>query len=454
MFCDEAIFDQIPVKKEVKATISGNYITAVKGVHGTKLEEKQQTVVDNAVLHAKSESDKMIAELKSKIREMEAKHKADLAEKNNEINNLEKDKARAVSDAVRVEQDKFRNLEAEHKLVVSQKESEITNLKNDKKRAVEDAVRAEKDKVKDLESEIEKKELAFNLELTQKEELHKEILKQKEEEIERIKDFKQRQSTKMVGESLEHFCENEFNKLRATGFQTAYFEKDNDSRSGTKGDFIFRDTVDGVEYISIMFEMKNESDETKTKHRNEDFLEKLDKDRNEKGCEYAVLVSMLESDNDYYNTGIVDVSHKYPKMYVIRPQFFIPVITFLRNAAINSLSVRKELAEVKNRNIDVSTFEASLLDFKDKFGRNYELANKRFNTAIEEIDKTIQHLQKVKDELLASDNQLRLANNKLDDLSIKKLTKNNPTMQQMFEEAGVTVKPKSTRKQKKSEEDG
>ena len=244
----------------------------------------------------------------------------------------------------------------------------------------------------------------------------------------------------MIGESLEKYCETEFNKLRATGFQTAYFEKDNDARSGSKGDYIFKDYADDVEYISIMFEMKNENDETKTKHKNEDFFKELDKDRNEKGCEYAVLVSMLESDNEYYNTGIVDVSYRYPKMYVIRPQFFIPVITFLRNAAKNTLSVKKELLEIQNRNIDVSTFEASLLDFKDKFGRNYNLANKKFNTAIEEIDKTITHLQKVKEELLASDNQLRLANNKLEDLTIKKLTKNNETMQKLFKESGTEIK--------------
>jgi hypothetical protein len=226
----------------------------------------------------------------------------------------------------------------------------------------------------------------------------------------------------------------EFNKLRATGFKNAYFEKDNDASGGSKGDYIFRDYEDGNEFISIMFEMKNEADETSTKHKNEDFLAKLDKDRKEKKCEYAVLVSMLEADNEFYNNGIVDMSHKYDKMYVIRPQFFIPMITLLRNAALNSLEYQKQLAVVQAQNIDVSNFENAMNDFKEKFAKNYELASKKFKTAIEEIDKTIDHLQKTKDALLSSENNLRLANNKAEDLSIKRLTRNNPTMQAKFEE--------------------
>ena len=214
----------------------------------------------------------------------------------------------------------------------------------------------------------------------------------------------------------------------------AYFEKDNDASDGTKGDFIFRDSSDGMEYVSIMFEMKNEMDETATKHKNEDFLKELDKDRNEKGCEYAVLVSMLEADNEFYNTGIVDMSHRYPKMYVIRPQFFIPIITLLRNAALSSLSYKKELAVIRNQNIDISNFEAEMNDFKDKFSRNYRIASEKFQKAIDEIDKTIDHLQKTKDALLSSENNLRLANNKAEDLSIKRLTRNNPTMAAKFEE--------------------
>ena len=237
----------------------------------------------------------------------------------------------------------------------------------------------------------------------------------------------------MVGESLEQHCEIEFNKLRATGFQNAYFEKDNDAKSGSKGDYIYRDKdTEGGEFISIMFEMKNEMDTTSAKKKNADFLKELDKDRREKNCEYAVLVSMLEPESDLYNAGIVDVSHKYPKMYVIRPQFFIPIITLLRNAALNSLEYRKELSLIRTQNVDISNFEAAMNDFKTKFSKNYEIASKKFKTAIDEIDKTIDHLQKTKEALLSSENNLRLANNKAEDLSIKRLTKNNPTMQEKF----------------------
>lgn len=239
----------------------------------------------------------------------------------------------------------------------------------------------------------------------------------------------------MVGETLEQHCEIEFNKLRATGFQNAYFEKDNDAKSGSKGDFIFKEfSDDGTEFISIMFEMKNEMDETATKHKNEDFFKELDKDRNEKKCEYAVLVSLLEADNELYNTGIVDVSYRYPKMYVIRPQFFIPMITLLRNASLNALQYKQELAVVRNQNIDISHFEEDMNEFKDKFSRNYRLASEKFKKAIDEIDKTIDHLQKTKDALLSSENNLRLANNKAEELSIKRLTKNNPTMAAKFAE--------------------
>ena len=266
------------------------------------------------------------------------------------------------------------------------------------------------------------------------------IVRQKDDEIQMYKDMKTRMSTKMVGESLERHCSTQFDLLRATAFPNAYFDKDNDASSGSKGDFIFRDFEDGMEYISIMFEMKNEMDETATKHKNEDFFKKLDKDRTEKGCEYAVLVSLLEADSEYYNTGIVDVSHKYPKMYVVRPQFFIPIITLLRNAARNSLEYQKELALVKNQNLDVETFAGKLDDFKERFSRNYELASRKFQNAIEEIDKSIEHLQKIKQELLSSENNLRLANNKAEDLTIKKLTAGNPTMREKFAEAGVPIK--------------
>lgn len=242
-------------------------------------------------------------------------------------------------------------------------------------------------------------------------------------------------STKMIGETLEQHCETEFNRLRATGFQNAYFEKDNDARSGSKGDYIYRETDEaGNEVISIMFEMKNEGDETATKHKNEDFLRELDKDRTEKKCEYAVLVSLLESDSELYNTGIVDMSHKFPKMYVIRPQFFIPIITLLRNAALNSLKYKSELALVRAQNVDITNFEDNMNKFKEGFAKNYDLASRKFKTAIEEIDKTIDHLQKTKDALLSSENNLRLANNKAEDLTIKGLTRGNPTMAAKFAE--------------------
>ena len=266
------------------------------------------------------------------------------------------------------------------------------------------------------------------------------LLRLKDEELARYKEMKARLSTKMVGESLEQHCETEFNKVRALGFPHALFEKDNDARGGSKGDYVFRDYDEsGTEYISIMFEMKNEMDETATKHRNEDFFKKLDHDRTEKGCEYAVLVSLLENDSEYYNTGIVDVSHRYEKMYVIRPQFFIPLISLLRNAARASLGYRQELATVKSQNIDVEAFSSQLKEFKERFGRNYELASRRFGEAIEEIDKTIIHLQKVKEGLVSSERNLRLANDKAEDLTIKKLTRGNPTMTEKFRDAGIQI---------------
>lgn len=259
-------------------------------------------------------------------------------------------------------------------------------------------------------------------------------LKMKDEELERLKDFKLRQSTKMVGEDLEQFCLNEFNKIRMTAFSNAYFEKDNDIKTGSKGDFIFKEEKNGIEIISIMFEMKNEVSTTTKKHKNEDFFKELDKDRREKNCEYAVLVSMLEADNDYYNTGIVDVSYRYDKMYVVRPKFFIQIISLLRNAALNSLQYKEELAVVKNQQLDIQNFESNMLAFKDAFSRNYRIASEKFKTAIDEIDKTIEHLQKTKAALLSSENNLRLANNKAENLSIKKLAKNAESVRQMFAE--------------------
>ena len=324
----------------------------------------------------------------------------------------------------------------------SKLEQEIARLKSDiefskagTELAVRDAVQNRDSRISELENQIVLKDAEWELKEKSLAEKYDGELRRKEDELAYYKDFKLRQSTKMVGESLEQHCEIEFNKLRATAFQHAYFEKDNDDRGGTKGDYIYREaSEDGVEFISIMFEMKNEMDATATKHKNEDFFKKLDKDRNDKNCEYAVLVSTLEADSELYNSGIVDVSYRYPKMYVIRPQFFIPIITLLRNAALNSLQYRAELARVREQNIDITHFEDDLNEFKEKFARNYRLASDKFRTAIEEIDKTIDHLEKTKKALLSSEDNLRLANNKAEDLTIKKLTRKNPTMAKKFEE--------------------
>lgn len=332
---------------------------------------------------------------------------------------------------------------------IAQKDKEIVELKNKLASFDKDKELELTKLVNKMNTELSEKDTCIaklnnEKELTQKEsqlkeqslkDQYEEKLRFKDEEIARYKDFKAKLSTKMVGESLEQHCEIEFNKLRATGFQRAYFEKDNDAKTGSKGDYIYRESdPEGGEFISIMFEMKNEMDSTSTKKKNEDFLKELDKDRREKKCEYAVLVSLLEPENELYNSGIVDMSHRYPKMYVIRPQFFIPIITLLRNASLNSLEYRKDLAVIKAQNIDVSNFEAQMNDFKEKFAKNYELASRKFKTAIEEIDKTIDHLQKTKEALLSSENNLRLANSKAEDLTIKRLTRNNPTMEAKFAE--------------------
>ncbi len=322
------------------------------------------------------------------------------------------------------------HLKKEHELEITRMQNMIDGLEDKKKIAVMEAVqKAEKEK-----QDIEREKHDLENELMQQKEKDRILLEQKDEQIEHYKDMKMRLSTKMVGESLERFCETEFEKLRAAAFKNAQFGKDNDARTGSKGDFIYRENDEnGVEIVSIMFEMKNEMEGTASKHRNEDFLKELDKDRREKKCEYAVLVSMLEADSELYNGGIVDVSHLYDKMYVVRPQCFIPIITLLRNAAMNALTYKQELAFIRNQDIDISNFEDSLLAFKNDFSRNYDIAHAHFDKAIDEIDKTIQHLEKVKKELLGSDNQLRIANTKVDDISIKKLTKNNPTMKEKFE---------------------
>jgi len=307
----------------------------------------------------------------------------------------------------------------------------------DKQLAVAQALNAaekQRDEFKNLYDQSQLEKRLAEQSLKEKYELQ---IKEREEMIERLKDFKAKLSTKMVGESLEQHCETEFNRIRATAFPRAYFEKDNDASSGSKGDYIFKDTSEaGTDVVSIMFEMKNEIDTTATKKKNEDFFKELDKDRNEKGCEYAVMVTLLEPDSELYNTGIVDVSYKYPKMYVVRPQFFIPIITLLRNAAMNALQYKTELALVKAQNIDITNFESELDQFKTAFAKNYDLASRQFQTAVDEIDKSILHLQKTKDALLSTSNNLRLANNKAQDVTIKRLTRGNPTMAAKFDELG------------------
>lgn len=366
--------------------------------------------------------------------ELEKEYTEKLNEKNSEIKDL---KNRLDNNSLEIKS----KLDKDYTERLTDKDKEITELKNKislmkahEELNLKNAVSEKEKEIDNLNNKLEIGKNEFLLKEKSLVESYEEKIKNKDEQIAYYKDFKARQSTKMIGESLEQHCNNEFNRIRPI-FKNVYFEKDNDARTGSKGDFIFRESDDdGTEVISIMFEMKNEADETASKHKNEDFFKELDKDRREKNCEYAVLVSLLEIDNDYYNTGIVDVSHKYPKMYVIRPQFFIPIITLLRGAAMNSLSYKKELEIVQNQNIDISHFEENMNSFKEGFARNYRLASDKFKKAIDEIDKTIDHLQKTKEALLSSENNLRLANNKAEVLTIKKLTHGSETMAKMFDE--------------------
>ncbi len=362
----------------------------------------------------------------------------------NITNALQRDLARKEIELAELKAKKDRELDdlsAKKESELAEMKSRITNAELEKKLAITEAViSVEKDRDA-LTSKLQSKDIENQLLISSQKEKYESELKLKDEMIERYKDVKLKLSTKMIGETLEQHCEVEFNKLRATGFQNAYFEKDNDSKTGSKGDYIYREKDEaGTEIISIMFEMKNEQDVTATKHKNEDYFKELDKDRNEKKCEYAVLVTLLEADNELYNSGIVDVSYKYPKMYVVRPQFFVPMITLLRNASMNSLKYKAELALVKNQNVDITNFEENMNAFKVGFNKNFELASSRFKTAIDEIDKTIDHLQKTKDALLSSENNLRLANNKAEELTIKKLTRGNPTMTAKFAELSDTDK--------------
>lgn len=384
----------------------------------------------------------IVQQVRDKEFQKELNSRAELLEQQKEkeldIARLEQEKAN--QDALSAKERALAEKEQE----IQQLKAQIKNADTEKRLAVSEAVREKENEINKMDQEItglkgqlQGKENENKIKEQALETRYKEEIRQKDELIEYYKDFKARQSTKMVGESLEQHCLTQFNTYRMAAFPNAYFEKDNDARTGSKGDFIFRESAeDGTEFISIMFEMKNEMDETATKHKNEDFFKELDKDRREKNCEYAVLVSLLESDSELYNNGIVDVSYKYSKMYVIRPQFFIPMITLLRNAARNSLEYRQQLAIVKNQQLDLANFEENMETFKKGFSRNYELASQKFQTAIDEIDKTINHLQKTKDALLSSENQLRLANSKAEDLSIKKLTKNAPSVKAMFDEMG------------------
>lgn len=404
-------------------------------------ENEKKITVTEAIRQIEKERDELANDLKNKA-----------AEKENAVKFLEAQLQLSLQEALTKKDREIMELKAKNELELterlSKKEAEmvemkakIENTEMEKKLLVTEAIQKiekERDELlnslknKETETQLLEKSLneKFHAELKTKDD----IIKMKDEEILLRKEMKLKLSTKMLGETLEQHCETEFNKLRATAFQRAYFEKDNDAKSGSKGDYIYKETDDaGNEIISIMFEMKNEGDETATKKRNEDFFRELDKDRNEKKCEYAVLVSLLELESEYYNTGIVDVSHRFNKMYVVRPQFFIPIITLLRNAAMNSIQYKAELALVRSQNIDITNFEEKMNKFKDGFARNYDLASRKFKDAIDGIDKTIRELQKTKDALLSSENNLRLANEKTEDLTIKKLTHNNPTMKAKFD---------------------
>lgn len=393
---------------------------------------------ERLLFDATAQRDAEIAALRQQISSQESAFKQQLE---SQIQHYSQKMAADKAESARVAAEESAKLQQTIAAQKQQIESQTQQFKAEKELAVSEArAAAERQRdelaaqVKLQEAQSAQEKAALREKMTNELAAKDELIKYKDEEIARVKEMKARLSTKMVGESLERHCETEFNKIRATAFPHAYFEKDNDVVEGTKGDFVFRETdpATGEEVVSIMFEMKNENDETRTKHKNEDFFAKLDSDRKKKGCEYAVLCTMLEPDNDLYNEGIVDVSYRYEKMYVIRPQFFIPIISILRNAALSALQYKTELAEVRNQNIDITNFENSMEDFKTKFARNYDLASRKFQTAIDEIDKTIDHLQKTKEALLGSERNLRLANDKAQDLTIKKLTRKNPTMKAKF----------------------
>lgn len=416
-------------------------------------DQDKQKALELAEVKAASELQKAASAKDAEIQELKAKLEAGSMRQKLAVTDalaaVEKERDSLATELAQAKQDKQSAVElaeakvlAELEKAAAAKDSEIQELKakldsidTAKKLELAEALAVVERERDELKSGLEKAELEKQLAEKSLKDKYETQLKDREEQIERLRDLKAKLSTKMVGETLEQHCEIEFNKIRATAFPRAYFEKDNDARTGSKGDYIFRDSDgSGTEIVSIMFEMKNENDATATKKKNEDFLKELDKDRTEKGCEYAILVSLLEPESDLYNTGIVDVSYRYPKMYVIRPQFFIQMITLLRDAALNSLQYKNELTLARAQNIDITNFENELDAFKKAFGKNYDLASRRFQTAIDEIDKSIDHLQKTKDALLSSERNLRLANDKAQDVTIKKLTKGNPTMAQKFAE--------------------
>lgn len=415
------------------------YAAIVAQVHSEQFEKELA-----GRLHAVQRE--LEARQQAAIAEESGKHQQLIAQKEQEIIRL-REQAKSLNETRQKEMEALRATEEmRRREELARKEREIIELRDsakafetDKQLAVTTAVQKKDTEITELRVQIEQEKQNSASRIQTLEENHRHEVDRLEAEIERYRDFKLKQSTKMIGEDLEQHCLISFNQVRMMAFPNAYFEKDNEVVGGTKGDFIYREkTEDGIPLLSIMFEMKNEADDTEKKHTNTDFLDKLDRDRQKKGCEYAVLVTMLEPDNELYNTGIV-TAYQYEKMYIVRPQFFIPLISLLRNAALSNLQTRRELMLARQQNLDVQQFEQALLDFKDKFGRNYELASSHFTKAIDEIDQTIRHLEKVKEYLTKSENQYRLANDKAQDLSIKKLTKGNPTMQEKFEQAGIDV---------------
>ncbi|MDE6493780.1 MAG: DUF2130 domain-containing protein [Bacteroidales bacterium] len=435
--------------KELKCPRCGNvfsvdeadYALILNQVRNSEFEAELERRTQELNRQKQAEQSALEERLKQLYTQRLGENKLAIAERDGKIENLNR-QLQEVAENTRLQMD----------VVLAQKEREIADLKNavsqnDSKRDLalmeernkaKDVLHAQQTRIAELENQVKSAVDAARLRESELKERYELQLKEKQTLVDFYKDMKAKLSTKMVGESLEVHCSTEFNKVRASMYPDAYFEKDNDARGGSKGDFIFRDYADGIEYVSIMFEMKNEMDETATKHKNEDFFAKLDKDRNEKGCEYAVLVSLLEPESELYNEGIVDVSYRYPKMYVVRPQFFMPIVSLLTQASRKSIEYKRQLALARQQSVDVTNFENKLLEFKDKFGRNYRLASEKFAKAIEEIDKSIDHLQKIKDALIGSENNLRLANDKVEDLSIKKLTRGNPTMKAKFEEAGFS----------------